>query len=65
MANDLGISPEYFSGLFSKNMGESFVHFLRNYRIEIAKSLYLHSDIPREEVPFKVGFVDEKYYNRV
>ena len=65
IANDLGISPEYFSGLFSKNIGESFVHFLRNYRIEIAKSLYLNSDIPREEVPFKVGFVDEKYYNRV
>ena len=65
IANNLGISPEYFSGLFSKNIGESFVHFLRNYRIEIAKSLYLNSDIPREEVPFKVGFVDEKYYNRV
>lgn len=65
LARDLGISPEYFSSLFSKNIGESFVKFLRNYRIEIAKSLYCHSDIPKEEVPGRVGFMDEKYYRRV
>ncbi|MDD3277721.1 MAG: response regulator [Lachnospiraceae bacterium] len=65
LAAELGISPEYFSSLFSKNVGESFVRFLRNYRIEIAKSLYCHSDISREEVPYKVGFLDEKYYSRV
>ncbi len=61
----LGVSPEYFSGLFTKNMGESFVRFLRNYRIEIAKSLYCYGDIPKGEVPTKVGFLDEKYYNRI
>lgn len=65
LAGELGISPEYFSSLFSKNVGESFVKFLRNYRIEIAKSLYCHSDIPKEEVPYKVGFTDEKYYSRI
>lgn len=65
MAKELGISPEYFSSLFSKSMGESFVKFLRNYRIEIAKMLYLHSDVSKEDVPYKVGFMDDKYYNRI
>lgn len=65
MANELGISPEYFSSLFSKSIGENYVKFLRNYRIEIAKTLYQHSDVPREDVPYKVGFMDEKYYNRI
>lgn len=65
MANDLGVSPEYFSSLFSKNVGESFIRFLRNYRVEIAKTLYLHGNIPKEEVPYKIGFTDDKYYNRI
>lgn len=65
LAANLGISPEYFSSLFSQNIGESFVRFLRNYRIEIAKSLYCYSDIPKEEVPCRAGFMDEKYYRRV
>ncbi|MDD2973193.1 MAG: response regulator [Lachnospiraceae bacterium] len=65
LAAELGISPEYFSSLFSKNVGESFVKFLRNYRIAIAKSLYCHGDVKKEEVPFLVGFSDDKYYNRI
>ncbi|HIU76922.1 MAG TPA: response regulator [Candidatus Pelethocola excrementipullorum] len=65
MADELGVSPEYFSSLFSKNVGESFVRFLRNYRVKIAKTLYLHGNIQKEEVPYKVGFSDEKYFNRI
>lgn len=65
LAEELGVSQEYFSSLFTKNIGESFVKFLRNYRIEIAKSLYANGGAPREEVPYKVGFSDEKYFNRV
>lgn len=65
LASQLGISPEYFSALFKKNVGVSFVRFLRSYRIEIAKSLYKNGGVPRDEVPARVGFPDEKYYHRV
>ena len=65
LAEELGISQEYFSSLFTKNIGESFVKFLRNYRIEIAKSLYSNGGALKEEVPYRVGFSDEKYFNRV
>lgn len=65
LSQELEMSPEYFSSLFKKNVGMPFVKFLRGYRIEIAKTLYLHGNVPREEVPFQVGFSDDKYFNRV
>lgn len=37
LAEDLGLSQEYFSYLFGKNIGENFSTFLREYRIEQAQ----------------------------
>lgn len=65
ISKELEVSPEYFSSLFKKNTGESFVRFIRNYRIEIAKTFYCFGNVPKDEVPYKVGFSDEKYYKRV
>lgn len=65
LAENLGITQEYFSYLFNKDMGEPFSKFLRKYRIQAAKCLYQSADLPREEVPFRVGFSDSKYFNKV
>ena len=65
MAEDLGISPEYFSYLFSKNIGTTFSAFLRDYRIERAKELYRAGSCDRKEVPYAVGFTDSKYFSQV
>lgn len=65
LAEDLGISPEYFSYLFSKNIGTTFSAFLRDYRIERAKELYRAGSCDRKEVPYAVGFTDSKYYSQV
>ena len=65
MAENLGISPEYFSYLFSKNIGTTFSAFLRDYRIERAKELYRAGSCDRKEVPYAVGFTDSKYYSQV
>lgn len=65
LAEDLGISPEYFSYLFSKNIGKTFSAFLRDYRIECAKELYRDGTCDRKEVPYAVGFTDSKYYSQV
>ena len=45
-------------------MGETFSRFLKNYRIEIAKKLLL-TGVPKDEVPYNVGFTDPKYFNKV
>ena len=65
LAEDLGISPEYFSYLFSKNIGKTFSAFLRDYRIERAKELYRAGTCDRKEVPYAVGFTDAKYFSQV
>lgn len=65
LAQDLGVTQEYFSYLFHKEIGETFSSFLRNYRIQVAKSLLLNKGIPKDEVPYSVGFSDYKYFNKV
>lgn len=65
LADELALSPEYFSYLFTKNIGKSFSVFLREYRIEKAKEIYHSGTYDKREVPYKVGFSDVKYYGRV
>lgn len=65
LARELGVSPEYFSYLFSKNIGQTFSAFLRNYRIEKALELYQSDRCSRQDVPYMVGFSDAKYFNQV
>lgn len=65
LAQRLGISPEYFSYLFSTHVGETFSSFLRRYRVRQALLLYQRKDVDRKSVPYAVGFSDPKYFNRV
>lgn len=65
LAEGLGISPEYFSYLFSKNIGETFSSFLRTYRIQQAEELYRGGGCDRKDVPYAVGFSDAKYFNQI
>lgn len=65
LAESQGITQEYFSYLFTRDIGEPFSKFLKNYRIEVAKTLLLEDGIPREEVPYSIGFSDVKYFNKV
>lgn len=65
LAEELGISPEYFSYLFTKNIGQSFSVFLREYRIEQAKKMYRSGEYHKKDIPYKAGFSDAKYFGKV
>ena len=65
LAEKLGISQEYLCNLFNKDIGENFSKFLKNYRIEIAKKLLITGGVPKDEIPYSVGFSDVKYFNKV
>ena len=65
LAKELGVSPEYFSYLFSKNIGETFSSFLRRYRIEKAMEFYTNGTCNKQDVPYAVGFSDAKYFKQV
>ncbi len=65
IAEQLGMTKEYFSYLFHKDIGITFSKYLRKYRIEIAKTLLVNEGLPKEEIPYSVGFSDPKYFNKV
>lgn len=65
LADEMKLSAEYFSYLFSKNVGSTFSEFLRDYRIEKAKELYVSGSCPKQDVPYSVGYSDAKYFAQV
>lgn len=64
LAEKLGISPQYFSYIFSRHIGEGFAAFLKKYRICQAKKL-LQGGVDKNEVAYMVGFSDIKYFQKV
>ncbi len=65
LAEKLGISPQYFSYIFSKHVGEGFATFLKKYRIQQAIKLFEKGEEDKNEVAYKVGYSDVKYFYRV
>ena len=65
LAAELGVSPEYFSYLFSRNIGMTFSEFLRRLRVEKAREMYASGECPAQDVPYAVGFSDAKYFAQV
>ena len=65
IAENLGITPEYLSYLFNREMGVKFSTYLRNYRMEMAKQLLESTELKIYEIASMVGYSDTKYFNRV
>lgn len=65
VAGSLGITPEYLSTLFNREMGENFSTFLKKFRLSHAKRLLKGTDMKIYEVAEAVGYADSKYFTRV
>ena len=65
MAVFLNISKVYFSQIFSKEMGTTFIKYLTNYRIEHAKELLIHTNNRIYEIAEESGYPDVKYFLKV
>ena len=64
-ADLVGITPEYLSKLFTREMGINFCTFLGEFRISISKKLLATGNYKIHEVAEMVGFRDTKYFNKV
>ena len=64
-AEAVGVSPEYLSRLFAKEMGINFSTFLGDFRISVAKRMLADEKYRIYEVAEAVGFRDTKYFNKV
>ncbi len=65
VAQKVGISAEYLSTLFQRQMAKGFVDYLNEIRVEHACAYLRQNYLKTYEIAYKVGFRDEKYFSRV
>lgn len=61
----LGFNPSYFSTLFKKETGYSFLEYLAKVRIEKAKELLKEPGLRIQDVSLMVGYSDVKYFTKL
>jgi len=65
VARQINISPNYFSAMFSQEIGQTFVEYLTGKRIGEAKRMLRQSDMRASEIAAAVGYKDPHYFSFV
>ena len=65
IAAHVSVHPNYLSGLFRKETGETLTQYLTGVRIEAACYLLRKSDEPIGNISSRVGYQDNQYFHRV
>lgn len=61
----MGVSNSYFSSVFKKEVGKSFVTYLTDYRMDIAAGLILDTNEKSYKIAEHVGYLDANYFSYV
>lgn len=65
VADYVNMNPSYFSSVFRKEKGITFVEYLTRVRLERAKELLLCSSLKISEIAYKVGYNDPQYFSHL
>lgn len=65
VAGEVSLSPAYFSSVFSKEEGMTFVDWVNEYRIEMAKELLRKGDHTVAETCEMVGISNQRYFSKL
>ncbi|MCR5671548.1 MAG: response regulator [Butyrivibrio sp.] len=65
ICNYLGVSSAYFSTVFKKETGKTFVGYLTEYRMIEAQRLLVETDEKTYVIAEKVGYADPNYFSYV
>lgn len=65
IAAEVGMSPSYFSSIFNKEMGKTFVKYLTEIRMDRAKELLMCSSMKTSEIGYEVGYKDPHYFSYI
>lgn len=65
VCSKVGVSNSYFSSVFKKEVGQSFITYLTDYRMEQALHLILETSEKSYEIAEHVGYVDANYFSYV
>lgn len=63
LASHVKFSPNHLSMIFSQQTGQTFIHFLTEYRMSKAKELLRCSSKKSSEIAFDVGYKDPHYFS--
>lgn len=64
IGQEVGLNPSYFSNIFKKETGISFIDYLTDIRIQNAKDLLTETKLEIIDISEHTGFHDLKYFNR-
>ncbi len=65
VAKEVNISPNYFSTVFSQEVGATFIEYLTSKRIEEAKQMLRQTTRRSSEIAYAVGYKDPHYFSFV
>lgn len=63
ICKEVHLSPSYFSTVFKKTTGCTFVQFITDYRLEKAKEMLKYTSLKTYEIAEKVGYPDAQYFS--
>lgn len=65
LANMNNISAEYFTRLFTEQIGESPIKYIQSKRIQRAQLMLMIKSVSIQDIAYSVGYNDTSYFNRV
>ena len=65
VAKEVNLSPSYFSAVFSQEVGQTFVEYLTQKRMEAARRLLQQTDQKSSEIANAVGYKDPHYFSYI
>lgn len=63
VAKTVNVSANYFSAVFSQEMGQTFVEYVTRKRMDKARELLRRSSMRSGEIAFEVGYRDPRYFS--
>lgn len=65
VASYVGLSPTYFSRLFSNDMKMTYIEYLTKIRIEESKKFLVDTKESISDIALRLGFSDQSYFSKV